>query len=177
MEVPQGTTSSGGGGASASDIWLYGTRTLTGTKNTFDDLNDIAQSDILSDATPFAGASVGAIKTQTDKLAGGMTSGTATAGTTTETTIVELTLTSRRKIHAVWLDLVNLTTDATIKLYYKIDGTDYRVFETLSWAVSSDDDGVYFNKALVFDHDLKVTLTASEGSGVSIPYEVHWEDM
>lgn len=33
---------------------------VQGTKNTLDDLNDLAQSEILSDATPFAGASVDA---------------------------------------------------------------------------------------------------------------------
>jgi len=143
-----------------------------GIKNTDAEIRD----GVWADSTKANGADIGAIKTQTDKLSGGTTSGTASAGTTTETTIFEMTLTSRRKIHAIWLDLVNLTTDATIKLYYKIDGTNYRIFEQLSWT-TTDDDGVYFNKALVFDHDLKLTLTASESSAVSIPYEVHWEDM
>lgn len=38
---------------------------LQGTKNTLDDLNDLAQSQILSDATPFAGSNVAAIKADT----------------------------------------------------------------------------------------------------------------
>lgn len=54
------------GGASAAEVWAYGTRavtdkagfTISGTKTTLDDLQDLAQSAILSDATPFAGANV-----------------------------------------------------------------------------------------------------------------------
>jgi len=57
-----------GTGASASEVWSYSTRSLTdksgftiaGTKTTLDDLNDLAQSDILSDATPFAGSNIDA---------------------------------------------------------------------------------------------------------------------
>ncbi len=57
-----------GTGASASEVWSYSTRSLTdktgfeiaGTKTTLDDLNDLAQSDILSDATPFAGGNIDA---------------------------------------------------------------------------------------------------------------------
>lgn len=55
-------------GTPPADIWGYATRSLTdkadftisGVKNTLDDLNDIAQSDILSDATPFPGGNVDA---------------------------------------------------------------------------------------------------------------------
>lgn len=54
------------GGASAAEVWTYATRaitdkagfTISGTKTTLDALVDLAQSDILSDATPFAGANV-----------------------------------------------------------------------------------------------------------------------
>jgi hypothetical protein len=45
---------------------------ISGTKTTLDALNDLAQSDILSDATAFAGASIAAIKAQTDNLPDGV---------------------------------------------------------------------------------------------------------
>lgn len=54
--------------ATAAEVWAYGTRTITektgfeiaGTKTKLDDLQDLAQSDILTDATPFPGASIDA---------------------------------------------------------------------------------------------------------------------
>lgn len=54
------------GGASAAEVWAYGTRaitdkagfTISGTKTTLDALQDLAQADILSDATPFVGANI-----------------------------------------------------------------------------------------------------------------------
>ena len=54
------------GGASAAEVWGHGTRaitdkagfTISGTKTTLDALVDLAQSDILSDATPFAGGNI-----------------------------------------------------------------------------------------------------------------------
>lgn len=46
--------------SSTSGIWQTNSRTLTGTKQTFDDLNDLSQTDILSDSTPFNGSNIDA---------------------------------------------------------------------------------------------------------------------
>lgn len=40
------TVSTGGGGATAAEVWSYTTRKLTGTKQSFDDLNDISTTQV-----------------------------------------------------------------------------------------------------------------------------------
>ncbi len=60
--------------ATPAEVWAYGSRALTektgfeisGTKTKLDDLNDLAQVDVLSDATPFAGGDVAAVKARAD---------------------------------------------------------------------------------------------------------------
>lgn len=121
-------------------------------------------------------AGVDGIKAQTDKLAGASLQGTASAGTSVATDIFLMAITAKRKIHAVWIDLVNLTANATITLFYKIGGTTYREFESLAWT-TADADGVYFNKALVMEHDFRVMIVGGEPVAVNIPYEVHYENM
>lgn len=120
---------------------------------------------------------VDAIKVETDKLTGGEYVDTATAGTSGETTIKEITpVTKRTEIKSIWLDLTLLVTaGATIKMYHKIDGTNYRVFETDSWALS-DDDGVLIN-GFVINNDFKITLTGGEAAGVNIPYNIVYQTM
>jgi len=190
---------SGRSSHSAADVWAVATRALTdkaGFELASTEYDNIRKSVCLgtdpadsigrllkdhldaaiSSRASESGGNLADVKTQTDKLAGGTAQGTASAGTSTPTDIFEMTITSRRKIHAVWLDLSNLTAGATIKLYYKIDGTNYRVFETYEWT-TSDEDGVYFNKGLVMEHDFKVEITGGEGAAVDIPYECHYEEM
>ena len=61
-------------GGSAAEVWTYATRELTdktgfeisGVKTKLDDLQDLAQVDILADATPFNGADVPDIKARAD---------------------------------------------------------------------------------------------------------------
>ena len=60
--------------ATPAEVWAYSSRALTektgfeisGTKTTLDDLNDLAQADVLSDATPFAGGDITAVKARAD---------------------------------------------------------------------------------------------------------------
>ncbi len=68
----------------ATAVWGSATRILTAGTNIvlakgtgLMGLNDIAASAIISDATPFAGASVAAIKAKTDNLPGGIKKNTA----------------------------------------------------------------------------------------------------
>jgi hypothetical protein len=59
-----------------AEVWAYSSRALTektgfeisGTKTKLDDLNDMAQADVLLDATPFAGADVAAVKARADAV-------------------------------------------------------------------------------------------------------------
>ena len=108
-------------------------------------------------------------------LSSGEYTGTVSAGTSSETTLKEITTTSRMEIKSIWLDLVNLTANATIKLYHKIDGTNYRVFETDSWA-TSDDDGVLI-RGFTINNDFKITITGGESAGVDIPYNIIYQTM
>lgn len=132
------------------------------------------QSQVLNDATPFAGANIALIKAQTDKWVEAEYAATATAGTAVETTIKEIVTALRTEIKSIWLDLTNLTANATIKLYHKIDGTNYKVFETNSWLFASDDKGVLI-EGFSINNDFKITITGTEGAGVSIPYNIIYE--
>ena len=111
-----------------------------------------------------------------DRLSGGEYTGTVSAGTAAETTLKEITTSTRIKIESIWLDLTLLVTaDATIKLYHKIDGTNYRVFETDAWALT-DDDGVLIT-GFTINNDFKITITGGEAAGVSIPYNIIYQVM
>ena len=44
---------------------------------------------------------------------------------TAENTIIKITTTSRQRLDSIWLDFVNLVQDVTIKVYHKIDETNY----------------------------------------------------
>ena len=116
------------------------------------------------------------IETETDKLTGNEYTGTVSAGTAAETTLKEITTTSRIDIYSIWLDLVNIVTaGATIKLYHKIDGTNYRVFNIDPWALS-DDDGVLI-RGFTINNDFKLTITGGEAAGVDIMYNIIYKEM
>ena len=117
-----------------------------------------------------------AIKAETDKIAGGEHTDTVSAGTSGETTLKEITTTKRIEIKSIWLDLTLLVTaGATIKLYHKIDGSTYRVFETDAWALT-DDDGVLIT-GFTINNDFKITITGGEAAGVNIPYNIIYQPM
>jgi hypothetical protein len=94
-----------------------------------------------------------------------------------EQTVYEMATTTRRLIHGVWIDLVNMTKDGTIKFYYKIDGTNYREIKSYIFTVATDSDGVYIALNFGVTNNWKVTYTegADEGAIRAIPYSVIYE--
>jgi hypothetical protein len=89
-----------------------------------------------------------------------------------EQTVVEITTATRIVINGIWLDLTNITQNGTIKLYYKIDGANYREFASYNFVVATDSDGVYISINAGMNSDFKVTYTedADEGAARDIPY-------
>ena len=85
---------------------------------------------------------------------------------------IELTLSSRTVIGSIWLDMALVTRDTTIRVYHKINGSDYRLFQENSW-VTADDDGVMITGFTARD-DVKVTMQC-DGAGagsVNVPTSV-----
>jgi hypothetical protein len=74
-------------------------------------------------------------------------------------------------VETIYLDLVNLTQNADIRVYYQIDGAIYTVIETFNWTVGMDD-GVYFRNVGI-SHPVQVTLqsTVLEGAIRDVPWE------
>ncbi len=91
---------------------------------------------------------------------------------TIENTIIEITTTSRQKLDSIWLDFVNLIQDVTIKVYHKIDGTNYRQYDEYSWT-TTDEDGVIISN-ITINNDWKLTVTSpiAQGGIKAIPYNV-----
>jgi len=110
------------------------------------------------------------------RLTGAEYTGTVSAGTAGETTLKEIVTTKRIEIKSIWLDLNNLTANATIKVYHKVDASTYRIFDTLSWLFATDDKGVLI-EGFTINNDFKVTLTGTEGAGVNIPYNIIYQPM
>ena len=104
---------------------------------------------------------------------------TETAGTfaydetsAAEQDVVELTLSERTVIGSIWLDMILVTRDTTVRVYHKINASDYRLFQEDSW-VTADDDGVMIEGFTARD-DVKVTFQC-DGAGagsVNVPYAV-----
>lgn len=91
---------------------------------------------------------------------------------TAENTLLEISNTKRVRLDSVWLDFVNLVQDVTIKVYHKIDGTNYRQYDSFSWG-TSEEDGVLLSPVTI-NNDWKVTVTSTvaQGSILAIPYNV-----
>jgi hypothetical protein len=96
-----------------------------------------------------------------------------------EQTVVEITTSTRIIIEGIWLDLTTITLNGTIKLYYKVDGTNYREFSSSAFTVATDSDGVYFDLNMGITEDFKVTYTesADEGAARAIPYSIIYRDI
>lgn len=95
-----------------------------------------------------------------------------------EQTIFTFTPGKDTKVHNIWLDLVNLTQNTTIRLKHQIDGVNYRTFEAFDWTTGMDD-GVYFRDvAIAIGRALQVTIqeTADEGADRDIPYYFIYEE-
>lgn len=110
-------------------------------------------------------------------------SGAETTGTyahpsgVAEGIVKEITGTTRNELKSIWIDLVNLTQDATLKVYHKIDASTYRQYATYNW-VTTDEDGVMID-GITVNNDWKVTITSAiaEGASRDIPYNIIYEPM
>lgn len=94
-----------------------------------------------------------------------------------EQTVLEQTSTARRVIHAVYLDLVNMTKDGTVKIYNKIDGTNYRECESYIFNVATASDGFVIKLGVGVTDAFKITYTesADEAASRNIPYVVVYD--
>lgn len=96
-----------------------------------------------------------------------------------EQDVVEITNTTRKVVNGVWLDLSNMTQNGTIKVYYKIDGTNYRQVDnggtqSYSFTVADGVDGYFVPLVAGITEDAKVTYeeVADEGAARDIPYQI-----
>jgi hypothetical protein len=94
-----------------------------------------------------------------------------------EQTIYEFVNTTRKIIYGIWLDLVNMTQNGTVKIYYKIDGSNYREVDSISFTVLTDSDGMYLDVNMGITNDFKITYTegSNEGASRNIPYSIVYE--
>lgn len=93
-----------------------------------------------------------------------------------EQTVFTITLTKPTEVKSLFLDLVNLTQNATIRIKHEIDGATYRTIETFSWTTVMDD-GVYF-RSITCNDNIQVTIQSAiaEGAARDIPFEYSLEE-
>jgi len=108
-----------------------------------------------------------------------VTSGTFTlTSDVTEHTIVELTPTAITRIYNFWLDLHTLTQNCTLRVYSKIDGTNYREMLSMRLADLPAEyaEGLVLKEQMI-DTAWKLTIQSSiaEGASRSIPYRYFTE--
>ena len=91
-----------------------------------------------------------------------------------EQVIFTIVTTTRKIIEGIWLDLVNMTHDGTIKIYYKIDGTNYREIDSIPYNILTDSPGAYISINMGITNDFRVTYTegADEGVARNISYSI-----
>jgi hypothetical protein len=93
-----------------------------------------------------------------------------------EQTIIEIDSTDYLFITGILLDLSNMTQDGTLKLYSKIDGSNYRLSESLSFTAAGLEDAVpirsNYNYRIAISGGFKLTYTegVDEGADRAIPY-------
>ena len=86
--------------------------------------------------------------------------------------MVALAIAARAKVGAIWIDMVNVTQDTTIRLEHKIDGANFRIVSEHPWVVA-DVDGVLIAGFTAY-RDIRVTLQCGGGGGgnVNVPYAI-----
>ena len=100
-----------------------------------------------------------------------------------EQDVVEITPTTRIKITGIWLDLSNMTQNGTVKLYHKIDGTNYRQLsiygteQSYAFTVADTIDGFFIPYNFIVNSDFKVTYEegGDEGAARDIVYNVFYD--
>ena len=149
-----------------------------------------AITDVLPDAgalTSLASAiNLAAVKTVVDdiktvSISGKLSGSFVYTNAGAEQTICTLTTVKRVRIECILLDLNNITENGTIKVYNKIDGTNYRELKGIgqAFAAATDPDGIVLNSNLGITNDLKVTYTESsdEGADRTIYYTVIYSEI
>jgi hypothetical protein len=145
-------------------------------------LNDLAQSDVLSDATPFAGANIAAIKTQTDKInekvlvTGNMT----LLANTDEQIIFEVTPAVSTEYSSIAINLPSVTQIYTIRCYRKNILGDY--YEVVNMKVPNTPASIkmmILPNDLTTKYDFKITIqmTVAESGSTTIYYDYHKQEM
>jgi hypothetical protein len=107
---------------------------------------------------------------------------TVTSGTfvltsdTSEHTIIELTPTVVTYLYNFWLDLNALTQNCTLKVYSKIDGTNYREIEPMTLSNIDYSLGLVLKEQMI-STAWKITIqsTVAEGASRNIPYRYFTE--
>ena len=94
-----------------------------------------------------------------------------------EQTVVELSTSTRKIVYGIHLDLFNITIDgATIKVYTKPDGSNYREVQAqrLTFNQSTDGDAIYVDLNMAITSDLKLTFEegGEEGANRDIYYSL-----
>ena len=81
----------------------------------------------------------------------------------------------RTKMLGIWLDLVNLTQNVTIRVKSQIDGVNSRTFDSLAW-LTTDDDGVFISPFTI-NGECSITLQSAvlEGVARNIPTRTIWQ--
>lgn len=96
-----------------------------------------------------------------------------------EQDVVELTNSTRKTIIAIWVDAINLTNNGTFKVYYKVDGTNYRELVANADTITSGTDEAInlITGTLAITEDLKITYeeASDEGAARDIPFSVIYE--
>ncbi len=97
-------------------------------------------------------------------------------------TVFTLATATRRKVHSIWLNFVNLTQNMSYRLSYDFGGLGaYVVFDSNAAApwTPADDDGVIIECNFVLGHNLRLELQSAvlEGAARDIPYELYPEAM
>jgi len=113
------------------------------------------------------------------RLAGGEVSATHShANNVNWQSVFTISTIYRMKIHAIWLDFVNLTQDMNMRLSYTIDGTNARIFWADTWLVA-ENDGVLVDVPRAIANDLLLELQSAvvEGLARDIPYAIITETM
>ena len=106
-----------------------------------------------------------------------VTSGTfVLTNDTTEHTIIELTPSVVTYLYNFWLDLNALTQNCTIKVYSKIDGTNYREIEPMRLSNIDYSLGLVLKEQMI-STAWKITIqsTVAEGASRNIPYRYFTE--
>jgi len=155
-----------------------------GRLSELDAANIPADLDLVKGDTPYihdqaiSSPVIGSVAERIERLEGAVQEGTYSLPSgTTEQDAVVITVSAKTKLQSIFLDLVNLTKGCTLRLYHKIDGTNYREIDSLDWDTGMRD-GVEILACMV-DHDVKVTIQSNEaeGSARDIPYTVNKEAM